>query len=58
MLHGRVVRPPVVNSEPIAIDESSVEDIPGMVRVVRQGSFVGVVPRRSGPPSRPPEHWR
>ena len=43
MLHGRVVRPPVVNSEPITIDESSVEDIPGMVRVVRQGSFMGVV---------------
>ena len=43
MLHGRVVRPPVINSEPITVDEGSVSDIPGMVRVVRQGSFVGVV---------------
>ena len=43
MLHGRVVRPPVVNTEPTKIDESSVRDIPGFVKVVRDGSFVGVV---------------
>jgi nicotinate dehydrogenase subunit B len=43
MLHGRVVRPPVVNSRPIAVDEGSVRSIPGIVRVVQKGSFVGVV---------------
>jgi nicotinate dehydrogenase subunit B len=43
MLHGRVVRPPVVNTEPTSIDESSVKNIPGFVKVVREGSFVGVV---------------
>ena len=43
MLHGRVVRPPVVNTEPTNIDESSVKNIPGFVKVVREGSFVGVV---------------
>jgi CO/xanthine dehydrogenase Mo-binding subunit len=43
MLHGRVVRPPVINSEPASVDESSVAQIPGLVKVVRQGSFLGVV---------------
>jgi len=42
MLHGRVVRPPVVNSKPVSIDQSSVTSIPG-VRVLQKGSFVGVV---------------
>jgi CO/xanthine dehydrogenase Mo-binding subunit len=45
MLHGRVVRPPVVNSRPSSIDEASVRSIPGVVKVVQQGSFVGVVAR-------------
>ncbi len=43
MLHGRVVRPPVVNSAPSSIDESSIKDISGVVKVVREGAFVGVV---------------
>ena len=43
MLHGRPVRPPVVNSQPVSIDESSIAQIPGIVKVVREGSFLGVV---------------
>ena len=43
MLHGRVVRPPVVNSKPVSVDESSIRGIPGIVQVVRKGNFVGVV---------------
>ena len=43
MLHGRVVRPPVVNSKPSSIDEDSIQHIPGVVKVVQEGSFVGVV---------------
>jgi nicotinate dehydrogenase subunit B len=43
MLHGRVVRPPVINSQPATVDESSVQQIPGIVKVVREGAFVGVV---------------
>ncbi len=43
MLHGRVVRPPVINTAPASIDEESVKNISGFVKVVRQGSFVGVV---------------
>ena len=43
MLHGRVVRPPVVNSQPASVDESSIRQVPGIVKVVRDGAFVGVV---------------
>ena len=43
MLQGRVVRPPVISTEPVSIDEASLKGIPGVVMVVRQGKFVGVV---------------
>src|SRR5215510_5357642 len=43
MLHGRVVRPPTITSKPTTIGESSVKNIPGIVKVVQQESFVGVV---------------
>jgi CO/xanthine dehydrogenase Mo-binding subunit len=43
MLHARVVRPPVVNTEPIRIDHDSIRGIPGVVMIVREGKFVGVV---------------
>lgn len=54
MLHGRVVRPPYagvdagsfVGTSLIAVDESSVRDIPGLVQVVQIGDFVGVVAER------------
>jgi nicotinate dehydrogenase subunit B len=54
MLHGRVVRPPYagvdagdfVGTSLIAVDESSVRDIPGLVAVIRIGDFVGVVTKR------------
>src|SRR6266702_3145487 len=54
MLHGRVVRPPYagvdagpfVGTSLIAVDESSVSDIPGIIAVVRIGDFVGVVAER------------
>ena len=43
MLHGRVIRPNHSISLPTGVDESSIRDIPGIVAVVRKGSFVGVV---------------
>jgi nicotinate dehydrogenase subunit B len=43
MLHGRVVRPPVINTEPISIEQESIKEIPGVVMVAREGNFVGVV---------------
>lgn len=43
MLHGRVVRPPAIGATLTSVDEKSVSDIPGFVKVVRVGNFVGVV---------------
>jgi nicotinate dehydrogenase subunit B len=43
MLHGRVVRPATSLSMPSDVDESSIKNIPGVVKVVREGGFVGVV---------------
>ena len=43
MLHGKVVRPPVVGAHVIGVDESSVKDLPGVVKVVVRKDFVGVV---------------
>ncbi|MSP94815.1 MAG: xanthine dehydrogenase family protein molybdopterin-binding subunit [Alphaproteobacteria bacterium] len=46
MLHGRVVRPPSHGASVIAIDESSVANMPGVVKVVREHDLVGVVCER------------
>ncbi|MDP9112670.1 MAG: molybdopterin-dependent oxidoreductase [Acidobacteriota bacterium] len=43
MLHGRVVRPRNVISGPPTVDENSINQIAGIVKVVRDGSFVGIV---------------
>ena len=42
MLHGRMIRPPVAGAVPVAVDESSTHDIPG-VRIVHDKGFVGIV---------------
>ncbi|UPY38713.1 molybdopterin cofactor-binding domain-containing protein [Sediminicoccus sp. KRV36] len=43
MLHGRPVRPPAMGAVAQSVDEASIRGIPGVVRVVHQGAFVGVV---------------
>lgn len=43
MLHGRVVRPPVVGATVVGVDESSLRELPGIVKVVAREGFVGVV---------------
>jgi nicotinate dehydrogenase subunit B len=43
MLHGKVVRPPAVGATLISVDEDSVKDVPGLVKVVVKKNFVGVV---------------
>jgi CO/xanthine dehydrogenase Mo-binding subunit len=43
MLHGAVVRPPTVGATSTGVDESSVRDLPGLVKVVVKQNFVGVV---------------
>jgi CO/xanthine dehydrogenase Mo-binding subunit len=46
MLHGRIIRPPAHGASVMAIDESSVARIPGLVKVVRLNDLVGVVCQR------------
>jgi len=41
MLHGRIVRPPVIGATLVSVDESSLRGIPD-VRVVRVGHFLAV----------------
>jgi nicotinate dehydrogenase subunit B len=43
MLHGRVVRPPSVGATVASVDESSVRQIPGLLKVVVRNNFLGVV---------------
>jgi nicotinate dehydrogenase subunit B len=43
MAHGRVVRPPAIGATLLSVDEGSVKTIPGLIRVVRDGNFLGVV---------------
>ena len=46
MLHGRVVRPPRYGSRLESFDETAVKAMPGVVAVVRDGSFLGVIAER------------
>ncbi len=43
MLHGRVVRPPAMGATLQSVDETSIKNIPGVVKVVRQNNFLAVV---------------
>ncbi len=43
MLHGRVIRPSGVGATFVSVDESSAKAIPGYVKTVVKGNFVGVV---------------
>ncbi len=46
MLHGRVVRPPGIGAHVVSVDESAAKQVPGYVRTVVKGDFVGVVAER------------
>ena len=46
MLHGRISRPPGPRARLVALDAKEVEEMPGVVAVVRDGSFLGVVAAR------------
>jgi CO/xanthine dehydrogenase Mo-binding subunit len=46
MLHGRVVRPPAVGATLVSVDEKSVADVPGLVKIVVKKNFVGVVAQK------------
>src|SRR5437867_403979 len=46
MVHARNVKPPVAGAKLISIDESSVRNIPGLIKVVSKGNYVAVVCER------------
>jgi CO/xanthine dehydrogenase Mo-binding subunit len=46
MLHGRVVRPPHYGAKLESLEDAKVKATPGIVAVVRDGSFLGVVAER------------
>jgi CO/xanthine dehydrogenase Mo-binding subunit len=43
MLHGRVIRPAAIGATIENVDETSIRDVAGIVKVVREGNFLGVV---------------
>jgi len=45
MLHGRVIRPPSIGARLETVDEASISAVPEVVKVVREGNFLGVVAR-------------
>jgi CO/xanthine dehydrogenase Mo-binding subunit len=46
MVHARNVRPPFAGAKLVNIDESSVRNIPGFIKVVSKGNYVAVVCER------------
>src|SRR6202166_2153077 len=46
MVHARNVKPPVAGAKLISIDESSVKNLPGFVKVVSKGNYLAVVCER------------
>ncbi|RQS68213.1 xanthine dehydrogenase family protein molybdopterin-binding subunit [Burkholderia sp. Bp8963] len=45
MLHARIVMPPVYDAKLLSFDEAAVVRMPGVVRIVRNGSMLAVVAR-------------
>ncbi|KYG24572.1 oxidoreductase [Bradyrhizobium sp. AT1] len=43
LLHGRVLRPQISGAKLIALDEEAARAVPGLVAIVRDGGFSGVV---------------
>ena len=46
MLHGRVARPPSFYAKLVSFDEGPVLAMPGVKKVIRNGSFLGVIAER------------
>jgi CO/xanthine dehydrogenase Mo-binding subunit len=46
MLHGRVLRPPSYEAQLLSLDEAPARALPGVVALVRDGRFLGVVAER------------
>lgn len=46
MVHGRVVRPPHYHARLVSVDTDVIEALPGILKVVLDGSFLGVIAER------------
>lgn len=46
LVHGRVVRPPHYQARLVSVDIAAVEQMPGVLKVVRDGSFLAVLAER------------
>ena len=46
MVHGRVVRPPHAHARLVSVDVMAVARMPGMLKVVQDGSFLAVIAER------------
>jgi CO/xanthine dehydrogenase Mo-binding subunit len=46
MLFGHIVRPPTYQAKLLSVNLAAVQKMPGVVKAVRNGSFIGVVARR------------
>jgi CO/xanthine dehydrogenase Mo-binding subunit len=46
MVHARVVRPPQYGAKLVALDTTAAERLPGVLRLVRDGSYVAVIAER------------
>ena len=46
MVHARIVRPPTYQSRLLAVDTAVVQQMPGVLKLVQDGSFLGVIAER------------
>ena len=46
MVHGQVVRPPTYGAKLISVDDAPVIKLPGVIKIVRDGSYLAVVAER------------
>jgi CO/xanthine dehydrogenase Mo-binding subunit len=58
MLHGRVVRPPSYRATLVSLDEEAVGRLPGVLVIVRDGNFLGLVAEREEQAARAAEALR
>lgn len=58
MVHGRVVRPPSYGARLEGVHEGAVASMPGVIAVVRDGNFLGVIAEREEVAARAAEQLR
>lgn len=46
MVHARVVRPPTYGAKLVSVDTDAAEEAPGVIRVIRDGSYLAIVAER------------